>query len=184
MTSSSLTSQSGSQPARTLAEKCAKAAQTAQLGFTPRKYTPKPMPVINGGQSPNHQLSNHSTPSSSTSSLSTTNGQNWSQALNNLYSNSSPVSSTVNIIHNSKNSSNSSIQLSGIQFNTQHNKVWISQPTLRATTPSQTNSQIRSMMNLTQNIQVFVVWDKKLLITSIHFKSFFIRKKTYGLIVY
>lgn len=37
-----------------------------------------------------------------------------------------------------------------LQLNHQNNKMWISQPTLRASSPSQSASQIRSMMNLNQ----------------------------------
>lgn len=39
-----------------------------------------------------------------------------------------------------------------LQLNHQHSKMWISQPTLRASSPSQSSSQIRSMMNLNQMV--------------------------------
>ncbi|XP_027205728.2 uncharacterized protein LOC113799313 [Dermatophagoides pteronyssinus] len=39
-----------------------------------------------------------------------------------------------------------------LQLNHQHSKMWISQPTLRASSPSQASSQIRSMMNLNQMV--------------------------------
>lgn len=45
---------------------------------------------------------------------------------------------------------NSSCAANYLQLNHQHCKMWISQPTLRASSPSQSSSQIRSMMNLNQ----------------------------------
>lgn len=45
---------------------------------------------------------------------------------------------------------NSSCAANYLQLNHQHSKMWISQPTLRASSPSQSSSQIRSMMNLNQ----------------------------------
>lgn len=43
-----------------------------------------------------------------------------------------------------------SSQVNRLQLNAQHSKMWISQPTLRANSPSQSSSQIKSMMNLNQ----------------------------------
>lgn len=45
---------------------------------------------------------------------------------------------------------NSQSPMYHLQLNPQHSKMWISQPTLGASNPSQPGNQIRSMVNLNQ----------------------------------
>lgn len=103
--------------------------------------------------------SNSSTISTSNQQGTTSNPtmmRSMPQSMSPLYSNSSyaissivpPATLTTNMTEQTSNQSQPSS--SYLQLNPQHSKMWISQPTLGASSQPPTGSQIRSMMNLNQ----------------------------------